>query len=230
MCFPTKCGLILLAVLLAGSAGAQVFRVQGGTSTLLNAEGGSVEFKAPNYEGSAGLGFFDGHFRYGAETRYRFQGYTMLAGDESVPFTLPTDVFDAASHYFSARGLGATRKDADGSFYAFAGTTSNWLGTGFFHAATSADPVAMLFYERKVNERLRFFSRNILSRRQTFLQGLEYQPKPFAEGIGCHRHRCQPEIFRRCHRRGNPETRLQSELRDHRRSVPAGHRDQPDDL
>jgi hypothetical protein len=178
MCFPTKCGLILLAVLLAGSAGAQVFRVQGGTSTLLNAEGGSVEFKAPNYEGSAGLGFFDGHFRYGAETRYRFQGYTMLAGDESVPFTLPTDVFDAASHYFSARGLGATRKDADGSFYAFAGTTSNWLGTGFFHAATSADPVAMLFYERKVNERLRFFSRNILSRRQTFLQGLEYQPNP----------------------------------------------------
>src|SRR5437660_11911652 len=98
MFFRAKCALILL-VLLAGKAGAQVFRVQGGTSPLLNAEGGSVEFKAPNYDGSVGLGFFDGRFRYGAETRYLFHGYTVLAGDESVPFMLPTDVFDA-SHYF----------------------------------------------------------------------------------------------------------------------------------
>src|SRR6266581_7056197 len=170
-----KCVLIVLAMLLAGKAGAQVFRVQGGTSTLLNAEGGSVEFKAPNYDGSVGLGFFDGSFRYGAETRYLFHGYTVLAGDESVPFMLPTDVFDA-SHYFSARGIGATRKDDDGRFYAFAGTTSTWLGTGFFNAASSDDPVAMFFYERKINDQLKLFSRNILSRRQTFLQGLEYQP------------------------------------------------------
>src|SRR6266496_4056110 len=170
-----KCVLIVLAMLLAGKAGAQVFRVQGGTSTLLNAEGGSVEFKAPNYDGSVGLGFFDGRFRYGAETRYLYHGYTVLAGDESVPFSLPTDVFDA-SHYFSARGIGATRKDDDGRFYAFAGTTSTWLGTGFFNAASSDDPVAMFFYERKINDQLKFFSRNILSRRQTFLQGLEYQP------------------------------------------------------
>ena len=34
----------------------------------------------------------------------------------------------------------------------------------------------MLFYERKINDHLKFFSRNIVSRRQTFLQGLEYQP------------------------------------------------------
>src|SRR5947207_4977546 len=166
---------ILIAIaILTGSASAQVFRVQGGTSTLLNAEGGSVEFKAPNYDGSVGLGFFDGRFRYGAETRYLYHGYTVLAGDESVPFTLPTDVFDA-SHYFSARGIGATRKNDDGRFYAFAGTTSTWLGTGFFNSATSDDPVGMFFYERKINDQLKFFSRNILSRRQTFLQGLEYQ-------------------------------------------------------
>ncbi len=168
---------MVLAVLLAGRASAQVFRVQGGTSTLLDAEGGSVEFKAPNYDGSVGLGFFEGRFKYGAETRYQFHGYTMLAGDESVPFVLPSDVFDA-SHYFSARGVGATRKDEDGRFYAFAGTTSTWLGTGLFNAATSDDPVGMFFYERKINDQLKLFSRNILSRRQTFLQGLEYQPNP----------------------------------------------------
>jgi hypothetical protein len=134
----------LLALLLAGSAVAQVFKVQGGTSTLLNAEGGSVEFKAPNYDGSVGLGFFEGHFEYGAEARRLFHGYTLLAGDDTVPFTLPTDVFDS-SHYFSARGIGAIHKNSESCLYVFAGATSTWLGTGFFNAATSNDPVGILF-------------------------------------------------------------------------------------
>ncbi len=188
MCLRAKCALILLVVLLAGSADAQVFRVQGGASTLLNAEGGSVEFKAPNYDGTVGLGFFNHTLEFGAETRYLFRGYTVLAGDDSVPFTLPTDIFDS-SHYFSARGIGATRKDAESSFYAFAGTTSTWLGTGFFNAAKSNDPVGIFFYERKMSRRLTFFSRDILSDRQTLLQGVEYRPNKWlkaslTDGIG----------------------------------------------
>src|SRR5215813_10423946 len=122
--------LIAIAIL-TGSVNAQVFRVQGGASTLLNAEGGSVEFKAPNYDGSIGLGFYNGKVQFGAETRYLFHGYTLLGGDENVPFLLPTDVFDG-SHYFSARGVGATRKFENSAFYAFAGTMSTWFGTGFF--------------------------------------------------------------------------------------------------
>jgi hypothetical protein len=170
----THNAIILLTALLAGSAAAQVFKIQGGTSTLLNAEGGSVEFKAPNYNGSVGLGFFDGHFQYGAEARRQFHGYTLLAGDESVPFTLPTDLFDY-SHYFSARGIGAFRKKDDSNFYVFTGATSTWLGTGFFSAAKSDDPVGIFFYERKLTSRLKFFSRDIVSNRQTSLQGLEWQ-------------------------------------------------------
>src|SRR5229473_4010723 len=188
MCLRAKCALILLVVLLAGSADAQVFRVQGGTSTLLNAEGGSVEFKAPNYDGTVGLGFYNHTLEFGAETRHLFRGYTVLAGDDSVPFTLPTDVFDG-SHYFSARGVGTTRKDAESSFYAFAGTTSTWLGTVFFNAAKSNDPVGIFFYERKMSRRLTFFSRDILSHRQTLLQGVEYRPNKWlkaslTDGIG----------------------------------------------
>jgi len=169
-----QCALLVLAMLLAGRANAQVFRVQGGTSTMLNAQGGSVEFKAPKYDGSVNLGYFAGHLRYGAENRYQFHSFTLLTGDETVPFILPTDVFDA-SHYFSVRGIGVTHKDSSRKYYAFAGTTSTWLGTGLFNAATSDDPVGMLFYERKMNDHLKFFSRNIVSRRQTLLQGLEYQ-------------------------------------------------------
>lgn len=158
----------------AGRANAQVFRVQGGTSTMLNAQGGSVEFTAPKYDGNASLGYFEGHLRFGAEDRYQFHSFTLLTGDESVPFVLPTDVFDA-SHYFSVRGIGVSHKDSAGKYYAFAGTTSTWLGTGLFNAATSDDPVGMLFYERKINDHFGFFSRNIISRRQTSLQGLEYR-------------------------------------------------------
>jgi hypothetical protein len=166
--------LIAIAIL-TGSASAQVFRVQGGASSLLNAEGGSVEFKAPNYDGSIGLGFYNGKVQFGAETRYLFHGYTILAGDDNVPFTLPTDVFDG-SHYFSARGIGATRKDAKSSLYGFAGTTSTWFGTGFFNSASSNDPVGIFFYERKLSRELKFVSRDILSNRQTSLQGIEYRP------------------------------------------------------
>src|SRR5579871_2442982 len=183
-----QCALMTVAGLLFGRANAQVFRVQGGTSTMLNAQGGSVEFKAPNYDGSVNLGYFDHHLRYGADNRYGFHNFTLLTGDETVPFVLPTDVFDS-SHYFSVRGIGVTHKDGIGKYYAFAGTTSTWLGTGLFSAATSDDPVGMLFYERKISDRFKFFSRNIVSRRQTLLEGLEFQPSrsikaSFATGIG----------------------------------------------
>jgi hypothetical protein len=174
--------------MLTASASAQVFRVQGGDSTLLNAAGGSVDVKALNYDGTLGLGFYNGRLQFGAETRYLFRGYTVLAGDDSVPFTLPTDVFDG-NHYFSARGAGVTRKYDDQRFYAFAGATSTWFGTGFFNAATSDSPVAIFFYDRKLTDHLRFVSRNIISNRQTVLQGLEYQPQKWlkasvTEGVG----------------------------------------------
>ena len=173
---PAQRALLILVVLLATGADAQVFRVQGGTSTMLNAQGGSLEFKAPNYDGSFGLGYLNGQVMFGGETRYKYHDYTILAGDDSVPFSLPTDVFDH-SHYFSARGAGITRKEADRSVYVFAGMTSTWLGTGFFNAAISESPVAILFYQRKLSDTVKFVSRNIASNRQTALEALEWSPQ-----------------------------------------------------
>lgn len=184
---PVQCALIL-AMFMAVGAHAQVFRVQGGDSTLLNAQGGSVEFKAPDYDGQVGLGFFDGKFALGGNSRYLYRGYTVLAGDENIPFTLPTDIFDA-SHYFSARGAGVTRKYDDSRFYAFAGATSTWLGTGFFNAATSDRPAGIFFYERNLNDEWKFFSREIVSNTQTALEGVEWKPRKWLKagltgGIG----------------------------------------------
>ena len=175
MRFKVQSALIPIILLLASGARAQVFRVQGGDSTLLNAQGASVEFKAPEYDGSLGLGFYNGKLEFGGNTRYQYHGYSVLAGDEAIPFTLPTDVFDA-SHYFSARGMGVTRGNELSRFYAFAGTTSTWMGTGFFSAATSDRPAGVFFYERKWNRHFKFFSRDIFSNTQTALQGVEWQP------------------------------------------------------
>src|SRR5215467_11539488 len=172
-----QCAVVLLVMLFAAVANAQVFRVQGGQSTLLDAQGGSVEFKTPNYDGNLGLGFYNGKFELGVRTRYLFHGYTMLAGDDSIPFVLPTDVFDA-SHYLPARGVGASRSTEHGHLLAFAGSTSTLFGTTFFNAASSDRPAGIFFYDRQLNPRLKFFSREIASSRQTALQGLEWKTNP----------------------------------------------------
>ena len=167
---------------------AQVFRIQGGSSTLLNAEGASVELKSPHYDGSLGGGLFEGRFELGAVVRYKYGEYSLIAGDDSVPFELPTDLFDG-SHYFSARGLGISRSDAGGSFYALAGMTSTWVGTAFFQATRGNTPVAIFFSERRLSKSTRFVSRNIISDRQTSLQALAWQPRKWLKtsltaGIG----------------------------------------------
>ncbi|HEY7617074.1 MAG TPA: hypothetical protein VH744_09745, partial [Terriglobales bacterium] len=69
------------------------------------------------------------------------------------------------------------RSGPQGTFYAFAGAASTWMGTSFFQSAEAEDPVAALFFEQRLTDRLRFISRSILSRRNTSLQGLEWQVK-----------------------------------------------------
>jgi hypothetical protein len=172
-----RAGTLLLALLpqLVSEARAQIFKVQGGSSTLMNADGAQVDFKSPQYEGSIGGGFVDGKFGMGVVTRYRYRGYLVTAGDDLVAFQLPTDLFDS-SHYFSARGLGISHTDDQESFYALAGETSTWFGSGFFQAAQSERPVAILFFQRRITKELRVVSRNILSNRQTSLQAVEWQP------------------------------------------------------
>ncbi|HKR86348.1 MAG TPA: hypothetical protein VJS37_19465 [Terriglobales bacterium] len=188
MCPQAQRALLIAILLIAAGSSAQVFRVQGGTSTMLDAQGGSVEFKAPNYDGSVGIGYYNGQVMFGGETRYKYHDYTFLAGDDSVRFDLPTDVFDH-SHYFSARGAGFIRSEHDRTLYAFAGTTSTWLGTGFFNAATIDRPVAIVFYQRKLQDNLRLYSHNVAGNRQTLLEGLEWTPEKWAHasvtgGIG----------------------------------------------
>jgi len=171
----TRFTILTLLLGLASIAPAQIFKVQAGSSTMVDANGGSVEFVAPEYEGNFGIGFFENHFGVGGTLRYQYHGYTIITGDDSVPFNLPTDVFDS-SHYFLARGIGVSRSTEQGNIFFMAGTTALGLGAGFFQIAQSESPVGIFFAERRLKHHLRLFSRNILASQKTSLQGLDWQP------------------------------------------------------
>src|SRR2546430_59825 len=143
--------LLLGTALLASVASAQVFKIEGGKSTLFDANGGRLSVKGPNYDSEIGAGMYAGHFQYGALVRTKGMGYTVTVGDDSVRFDLPTDVFESTS-YFSSRGVGISRNDADSGFYAFGGLTSRWLGTSFFQAARSEDPVGVFFFHHRITD------------------------------------------------------------------------------
>lgn len=168
--------LLALMILSASTLSAQVFKLEGGTSSLFNAEGGSLNIKALNYESTIGAGIFEGHFQWGAVARTNVMGYTVTAGDDSVRFDLPTDVFGNTS-YFSARGFGISKNDENSGFYILGGLTSRWMGSGFFQAARSEDPVGLVFFHHRLTDKLHFYSRDLVSKKSTSLQALEWQPE-----------------------------------------------------
>src|SRR5260370_25784911 len=88
------------------AAFAQVFALTGGSSTLLNAQGGSFEIKGENYTGRIDLGYF-GRPSFGFFLLRPYRDSLIGAGDQPISFLLPTDLFDH-SFSFLSRGFGGT--------------------------------------------------------------------------------------------------------------------------
>lgn len=167
--------LILCSLALAPAASAQAFKLQGGTSTLFDGHGGSLEVRGANYTGRLGFGLIGDRPHVGFFFATKWRNILWTAGDQLIPFTLPTDVF-SHSYYFLARGAGAAWKDGHNAVFLFAGATSKGFATPFLNLAEADTGTALLFYDRKLPRDLRFVSRNILSRRQTSIQSLEWSP------------------------------------------------------
>lgn len=155
---------------------AQVFQVGAGSSSLYHAQGGAVEVRGEGYEGWVGVGNIDGNMRFGGLLRTQVRGYTLTLGDDTIPFRLPTDIFNY-SHYFLARGAGIAKVRDRLSLMAFAGATSSGYGVPFFRGARAEKGVGLLFLESPLMPTLRVFSHNVLSDRQTSIQGVEWQPR-----------------------------------------------------
>ncbi len=153
-------------------AEGQVFQLGGGASSLLDAEGGSLEVRGSDYTGRIDLGYLGGP-NLGFFFSRQYKDSVIGAGDQQVPFVLPTDLFDH-SFYFLARGLSLTRPVTDGRLFVFAGTTTDGYFAPFLTVARNDTPSGAIFYERQLSPTLRFFSRNIFSTRQTSIQAIEW--------------------------------------------------------
>ncbi len=102
---------------------AQVFELTGGSSSLMDAQGGSLEVHAENYTARLDLGYL-GRPSLGFFLSRPYRSSTLGAGDQQIPFVLPTDLFDR-SFYFFGRGASFTRNAGGDRLFAFAGATSN---------------------------------------------------------------------------------------------------------
>ena len=164
--------LCAIALACAHTAAGQVFELTGGSSSLLNAQGGSLEVHAANYSGRIDLGYLDKP-SLGFFFSRPFKDSILGAGDQQIGFLLPTDLFDR-SFYFLGRGMSLSRNVPGGKLFAFAGTTSNGYSAPFLNVARNDTLASAIFYERQLSPSLRFFSRNIISERQTSIQSVEW--------------------------------------------------------
>jgi hypothetical protein len=165
-------GVWLLAAPLAAG---QSFKVQGGTSSVFEGHGGTVEVRGQNYTGRFSLGFLAGP-RVGFYFVRPFRGAHLGFGDQAIPFSLPTDLF-SSNYFFYGRGLSLTRAHHASSLYVYAGATSRTFALPFLQTAQAQSPTGLIFYQRQLTPALRFHSYNIFSSRQTSIQSLAWRPR-----------------------------------------------------
>ena len=163
-----------LILIFAPRAAAQVIQLSGGSSSLMETQGGSVQVDSENVHGTFGLGWHDG-LRTGFLAESTLDGTKVSLGDEIIPFVLPTDVFET-SYYLWGRGVGLRRSIDGGDALIFAGYTSESLNTPFVNTASTDDPIAAIFYRHPLGEKFKFSSYNLFSGRLTSIQSLEWTP------------------------------------------------------
>lgn len=157
------------------SLSAQVIKIEAGASDILPSQGGSINFQGEHYEGYVGAGDIGGVFRLGSYLKTSLYGYKFTLGDQSTAIGLPTDIF-GAQQYFLTRGAGVSGQVHGAKVFLFGGTTALGVGSQFFQAAQAQVPVGMFFLDIPLSDKLVFYSRNLGSRQQTSIQGLDWRP------------------------------------------------------
>jgi hypothetical protein len=152
---------------------AQTYEITAGASSVYDARGGSVQLFGANYQARVDAGYLDRPL-FGFHFQGIVHGLVLGAGDENIPFPLPTDLFN--STYLMARGASVERKRKDSRAYVFAGVTSERFVLPFFNAARAETPAALVFYQRQLTPALKLLSQNMVSHRQTSIQTLQWAP------------------------------------------------------
>ncbi len=182
------CLALVTLLVLCPPAVAQIIQIEGGGSTLFDAQGGAVTIQNENSRMVIGAGLVGGQFGYGVSASFRRGDYNFLVGDNPIPVNLPTDVFDNV-HYFMARGAGVSTTKMGWHMLAFAGATAEGLSTPFFPAAKADAGAGLIYLDRSLTEKLHFYSVNIVSQKQTSIQGVDWKLRDWmtfaaAAGLG----------------------------------------------
>jgi hypothetical protein len=167
---------IAALVLVCPVISAQVIRVNAGSSDQYNSSGGSLEFGTAHLTSGLGIGTVNGKLRTGAYLRETIGNYNFILGDQSTQLELPTDLF-GGSQQAEIRGISVGRSNDVNQAFVFAGYKSLSYGAPFFRAAATNDPVGIILFSHRFNDRVKFVSRNLLSSEKTSIQGLEWLAK-----------------------------------------------------
>lgn len=164
---------LTLMLAFASTASAQLIKVEAGASDMVPTVGGSLSVQGPGYEGYLGAGVLSGAFRLGTYAKTTIGPYQFTAGDQNLAFNLPTDIF-GGTEFVSTRGVGALLP-GDNHVFVFAGVTTLPAGSPIFQAFQNQTPLAMVFIDRQITPNFHFYSRNILSHHQTWIEGFDWQ-------------------------------------------------------
>lgn len=167
--------LMVMVVSVSARGHSQLVQLEGGSSSLMNTQGGTAMLDTGRASVSLGFGWHDG-LRSGFSLATPFLRGRMTLGDQLIPFVLPTDVFDPG-YYFEGRGAGFRRTFRNGNLFLFGGVTSESLNTPFFDGTTPQNAVGALFYRRSLGRRFTWSSFNLFSGKLTAIQSLTWMPK-----------------------------------------------------
>ena len=170
---------VLLVVFFVPSD-AQLIRVEAGASDMVPSQGGSISFQGPNYQGYLGAGELNGNFRLGSYVKTSMGSSQFAFGDQTVEFGLPTDVL-GGNQYFLTRGAGATLPLGNGKMFIFGGSTTVGAGGPLFQAFQTQTPLGMVFFDQPLSDKLHYYSRNVFSGRQSFIQGFDWRPRKWVK-------------------------------------------------
>jgi len=118
---------LLLSLFLASPALCQTIEVQGGASSLYQAQGGGIVLYEPGFTTTASVGIFQGRLVGSAATQFDFRGWTIDAGDKQLFFTS-----GAAGIGTANRGLLVSRKGKRSEVAFFLGAVGRASTTPFF--------------------------------------------------------------------------------------------------
>jgi hypothetical protein len=165
----------LVVLLWTVSAAAQNVQLMGGDSSLFRAEGASARLLFANSETSISGGVINGQTFVGVVEKFTTHGWTVDAGDITLPFKLVTD-FTPTTTQYPAVGAVISRTTGNRTLTLFTGATATAYQVPFVFGSRAETPTAGIFYEQRMSQ-WTFTSAEVVSTgKQSAIQSLQFRP------------------------------------------------------